>query len=606
MVSSKAVSGHEKNASSLDRRKQYEESESNVVAKGVHIPSEQTTEKLEGLRTQVAESQKLLRFAQGSSQLAAAQDRRQILQADDQKPNLSSLSEKQKLALQRRKSRRNKILETRLEKHETRRLEAAVAAAQAQEILETTQAGTIETENDMERTYRLSQAVLKRDHLDPETSRNVFDLTLTECAPYGMKYDSSGRYSVLYGEKGHVAFMDNHEQSLVKEFHVQERVRDACFLHNFTLTAVAQKNLAFIYDHNGIEIHRLSECHEPVALEFLHYHWLLVSIGRTGWIKYQDTSTGQHVASHRTHLTCRVLRQNPANAVMHVGHSNGTVSLWCPSSSDYLVKMLCHKGSAITSMAVDKSGHVMVTGGADRKIRIWDLRTYQQLHQYQCAAGIPTSLDVSQQGMLAVGHAGHVSIWPSEALRTQVDGPYMHQLFPRCSPIETVRFRPFEDVCGVGHARGVSSMVIPGSGEPQIDTSEYHLNPMADAKQRREAEVRALLDKLRPEMISLDPDQVAGIEASDPHSRVERLQDLQEEANAKVVPIKRTSNIRRGQSKVKVQLRRKMQSVSKENREKLRESKKVESSGKAPNVGGVVVSENEDGDAPAALKRFFR
>ncbi|KAL7556629.1 hypothetical protein ACA910_014161 [Epithemia clementina (nom. ined.)] len=578
-----------------------EEPFTNVVAKGVHRPSRQTQEKLQELRDQVATSSTLQQFALGSSQVAAAEERRKILQADDQKPKLSTLSEKQRLALERRKGRRDRALQSRLEKHETRRLEAAVAAAQAKEILETTQPGMIETENDMEKSYSLTQAALKRDHLDPEIARNIFDLTLTECAPYGMKYDSSGRYSVLYGEKGHVAYMDNHQRSLVKEFNVHERVRDACFLHNFTLTAVAQKNHAFIYDHNGIEIHRLSECHEPLALDFLPYHWLLVSIGRTGWLKYQDTSTGQHVASHRTHVPCRVLRQNPANAVMHVGHSNGTVSLWSPATSTYLVKMLCHKGSAITSIAIDQSGHTMVTGGADRKMRIWDLRTYKQLNKYDCVAGIPTSLDISQRGMVAVGHAGHVSVWPSETLQTRTSGPYMHQLFPRCSPIETVRFRPFEDVCGVGHAMGISSMVIPGSGEPQIDTSEYHLNPMADSKQRREAEVRALLDKLRPEMIALDPDQVAGIEASDPQTKLERLHDLQEEANAKVRPVKRVASTKRGQSKIQVKLRRKLRNVVKDNRGKLRESKKIKSAENA----------NEDGEsgageqAPPALKRFF-
>ena len=578
---------------------------SNVVARGIHVPSEQTHEKLQDLREQVAASPSLQRFALGSSQVSASKERKAILNEDDQNPNLASLSEKQKLALERRKGRRNRSLQSRLEKHETRRLEAAVASAQAQQILETTKPGMIETENDMERTYRLSQTQLKRDHLDPDTSRNIFDLTLTECAPYGMKYDTSGRYSVLYGEKGHVAFLDNNQQSLLKEFHVRERVRDACFLHNFTLTAVAQKNNAFIYDNNGIEIHRLSETHEPVALDFLPYHWLLVSIGRTGWLKYQDTSTGQHVASHRTLVPCRVLRQNPANAVMHVGHSNGTVSLWSPSTSRFLVKMLCHKGSAITSLAVDQSGHTMVTGAADRKLRIWDLRMYKQLHYYDCAAGIPTSLDISQRGMLSVGHAGHVSIWSSEALTSLARGPYMHQLFPRCGPIETVRFRPFEDVCGVGHGRGISSMVIPGAGDPQIDTSEYNLNPIADAKQRREAEVRALLDKLRPEMIALDPDQVAGIEASEHHIRRERVHDLQEMANAKVVPTNKLSTTKRGQSKIQVKLRRKQRNVVKGNRDKLRQSKEAKSANEADSSGNAIKSE-ADTVTPVALQRFFR
>ena len=38
----------------------------------------------------------------------------------------------------------------------------------------------------------------------------------------------------------------------------------------------------------------------------------------------QDTSTGELVAEHRTKLgSCEVLRQNPYNAVVSLGHSNG-------------------------------------------------------------------------------------------------------------------------------------------------------------------------------------------------------------------------------------------------------------------------------------------
>ena len=58
----------------------------------------------------------------------------------------------------------------------------------------------------------------------------------------------------------------------------------------------------------------------------------------------QDTSTGAIVAQHRTRMgTCDVLRQNPWNAVVQLGHSNGVVSMWTPNMSTPIVKMLCHK-----------------------------------------------------------------------------------------------------------------------------------------------------------------------------------------------------------------------------------------------------------------------
>ena len=64
----------------------------------------------------------------------------------------------------------------------------------------------------------------------------------------------------------------------------------------------------------------------------------------------QDTATGEIVAQHRTRMgTCDVMRQNPWNAVMHLGHSNGVVSMWTPNMSTPVVKMLCHKVGAVAS-----------------------------------------------------------------------------------------------------------------------------------------------------------------------------------------------------------------------------------------------------------------
>lgn len=43
-------------------------------------------------------------------------------------------------------------------------------------------------------------------------------------------------------------------------------------------------------------MHCLRQHVEPRRLEFLPYHFLLGSIGRTGYVKYTDISTGQLVA----------------------------------------------------------------------------------------------------------------------------------------------------------------------------------------------------------------------------------------------------------------------------------------------------------------------
>ena len=66
------------------------------------------------------------------------------------------------------------------------------------------------------------------------------------------------------------------------------------------------------------------------------------------------------------------MAHNPSNAIVHLGHYNGCVSLWSPSVTSPLVKVQCHRGP-VTCLAVDQGGHHMVTAAMDgrMKVRAW-------------------------------------------------------------------------------------------------------------------------------------------------------------------------------------------------------------------------------------------
>ena len=61
-------------------------------------------------------------------------------------------------------------------------------------------------------------------------------------------------------------------------------------------------------------------------------------------------------------------------------------------------------------------------------------------------------------------------------------------------PLASVRFCPFQDVLTIGHSGGLSSILVPGSGEPNFDSSEA--DPFENKRVRREREVKGLLDKV--------------------------------------------------------------------------------------------------------------
>jgi hypothetical protein len=86
-------------------------------------------------------------------------------------------------------------------------------------------------------------------------------------------------------------------------------------------------------DVRGTELNCLRNHSDVTRLEYLPYHWLLVSIvrvtlsscclliplwqGKAGYLKYQDTSTGKVVIETRTKLVC--LRDATATCLTRIG-----------------------------------------------------------------------------------------------------------------------------------------------------------------------------------------------------------------------------------------------------------------------------------------------
>jgi len=131
--------------------------------------------------------------------------------------------------------------------------------------------------------------------------------------------------------------------------------------------------------------------------------------GYTGHLVYQDTSTGAMVAIRKTRLgRSDVLCQNTQNSILHVGHTNGSVSLWTPSMPDAAAKMFCHR-APLTACAIDSSGTYMATAALDSQVKIWDLRNYQPLQEYYAIQPAKT-LSISSSGLLAVGHGNRVTV----------------------------------------------------------------------------------------------------------------------------------------------------------------------------------------------------
>jgi U3 small nucleolar RNA-associated protein 7 len=388
----------------------------------------------------------------------------------------------------------------------------ATLKAKDAEILLENSGGFLEQENELERTYKVRQDEIRRE-VPVETAKKGFELKLDALGPYVCDYTRNGRELLLAGRKGHVATMDWREGKLGCELQLGETVRDARWLHNNQLFAVAQKKYVYIYDRAGVELHCLTKHIEVTNMEFLPYHYLLATVGNAGYLKYQDISTGQMVIEMPTRLgTPTSLTQNPYNAILHIGHQNGTVTLWSPNSTTPHVKLLAHRGP-VRSIAVDREGRYMVSTGQDLKMSVWDIRMFKEVNSYFTRQP-GSSVSISDQGLTAVGWGTQTSVWRGLFSKASLDqekiqSPYM-AWGGEGKHIERVRWCPFEDVLGISHNAGFSSILVPGAGEPNFDALE--VNPYETTKQRQEAEVKSLLNKLQPEMISLNPEFIGKLD----------------------------------------------------------------------------------------------
>ena len=109
------------------------------------------------------------------------------------------------------------------------------------------------------------------------------------------------------------------------------------------------------------------------------------------------------------------------------------------------------------------------------------------------------------------------------------------------SSISSCKFSPYEDFLGLGHQKGFSSIIVPGSGEPN-----YTFEAMAP---RKEALIHEILEKLQPSTIVLDQSKIGSIDkASKEIKDQERKEEMEEWMSKKKVKAKK--NKTKGRQKI--------------------------------------------------------
>jgi U3 small nucleolar RNA-associated protein 7 len=186
----------------------------------------------------------------------------------------------------------NKKLRTSLQRQSANN-ERSKVLLRDMELLLPNEAGKMEVEGNMDRTWRISQdEIVSSIGVEAGRSRKEFAL---DGGPYRARYTRNGRHMAVVGQRGHVATFDWQTGTMHSELQLRETCRDityvlflvlkrglipSSFLQDHSQYAIAQKKYVFVYDRDGVELHRLKSHIEPTCLEFLPFHWLLATVVR--------------------------------------------------------------------------------------------------------------------------------------------------------------------------------------------------------------------------------------------------------------------------------------------------------------------------------------
>ncbi|OHT05765.1 WD repeat protein [Tritrichomonas foetus] len=366
----------------------------------------------------------------------------------------------------------------------------AARGAVRSEMLQTVDQGYVEDD-----TY-LSQKSIQKEIPIAIASRK-FDFDLPN-GPYHADVTLNGRTILLGGSGGHFASFDWYNGNKFFELYPEAEVRDVTFLYDDTLCAMATQKLVYIHDKQGVQIHELTDHKRPLFITFLRQHWLLVSASENGRLTYSDVTDGKTVAKFRTKRgTPTCMCYNRHNGVVSLGHTNGVVSFWTPNAEEPAATVFTHP-SPLTSIDVDISGKKLATAGCDGSVRIWDLRNFDRVYSRSNDKYSASNVSFSASGVLGVVRGVRCEFFKEFNAKK----PYLACSFK--ATVKSLKFVTFDDFAIVGHDNGISSVIVPGSGEPNIDSNVA--NPFATTEWRQEQEVRGLLDKIPYDMITMDID----------------------------------------------------------------------------------------------------
>lgn len=90
-----------------------------------------------------------------------------------------------------------------------------------------------------------------------------------------------------------------------------------------------------------------------------------------------DIQTGDSVRLFLGHTASVVsVAVSPDGRWLTTGSEDGVIIVWDIGTGKRIKQMRGHGKSAVYSLSFNKEGNILVSGGADQSVRVWDLKKF--------------------------------------------------------------------------------------------------------------------------------------------------------------------------------------------------------------------------------------
>jgi WD40 repeat protein len=213
----------------------------------------------------------------------------------------------------------------------------------------------------------------------------------------------------------------------------------------------------------------------------------LVKLEPTGFVTLFDAATGKQLADRECHgKTANAVAFTPDGKVLVTGGEDGRLRLWEPGQLKEKAALEGHD-SAVLSLAVSPDGKLLATADREGSIRLWDLpagkhratlRGHRDRVPFKDQAALVRAVAFSPDGRLLVSgdYWGHVAVWDvaKEKATAEFGVPHPTLPAPNLGTVHSVAFTPDGKAVAIGCESAVRFWTPDGKTE--LGAAKGHAN----------------------------------------------------------------------------------------------------------------------------------